>query len=121
MRHLEGGVMSDDDQVKTDNNPFFLKNPYREFLAKEGIPVYEEYAVDCLTLPLEPWQRVGGLGAYVNLAGRGDWTACFVQEIPPAGQTKPDKHLFDKVYYVFKGRGSTTIELPSGGKHSFEW
>ena len=113
--------MSDDDQVQTDGNPYFLVNPYRDFLAKEGVPVYEEYSVDCLTLELAPWKRAGGLGAYVNLAGRGDWTACFVQEIPAGGQTEVEKHVFDKVYYVFTGRGSTTVELPSGHKHSFEW
>ena len=89
--------MSDDDQVQTEDNPYFLKNPYRDFLAKEGVPVYEAYSVDCLTLPLEPWARAGGLGAYVNLAGRGDWTACFVQEIPAGGKTEPEQHVFDKV------------------------
>jgi mannose-6-phosphate isomerase-like protein (cupin superfamily) len=114
--------MSDEDEIKlTAGNQFFLRNPYREFLVKEGVPVYEEYAVDCLTLPLEPWARAGGLGAYVNLAGRGDWTACFVQEVPAGGQTNVEQHVFDKVYYVFKGRGSTRIELPSGASHSFEW
>ena len=113
--------MTDDDKAQIDNNPYFLKNPYRDFLAKEGIPVYEEYSVDTLTLPLEPWKRAGGLGAYVDLAGRGDYTACFVQEIPAGGKTEVERHVFDKVYYVFKGRGATTIELGGGKKHSFEW
>jgi mannose-6-phosphate isomerase-like protein (cupin superfamily) len=57
----------------------------------------------------------------VHLAGRGDFTSCFVVEIPAGGQLHPERHVFDKTYYVFQGRGSTTIELPDGGRHSFEW
>lgn len=111
--------MSDDDKALA--SPYFLRDPYREFLRSEGIPVVEAYSVDCLELPLEPWERVGGLGAYVDLTGRGDFTSAFVVEIPARGQLNPEQHVFDKVYYVFKGRGSTTIELPNGKKHSFEW
>lgn len=106
---------------EVQNNPFYLKNTYREFLAEEGIPVVEGYSVDCLTLPLEPWKRVGGLGAYVHLAGRGDYLSCFVGEIPPAAHLNPERHLFDKLIYVLKGHGATTIEGASGAKHSFEW
>jgi mannose-6-phosphate isomerase-like protein (cupin superfamily) len=97
------------------------RNPYREFLATEGIPVYEEYSVDCRTLPLEPWKRLGGLGAYVHLTGRSDFLNAFIHEIPPGGQTNPEHHLFEKLVHVISGRGSTSIELPDGRKHIFEW
>lgn len=112
--------MSDVDDV-SQNNPYFLLDPYREFLKSEGVPLVEAYSVDCLTMPLEPWQRVGGLGAYVHLTGRGDFCSCFVVEIPAGGHLNPERHLYDKMMYVFQGRGSTTIDLPDGGKHSFEW
>ncbi|HEX6512198.1 MAG TPA: cupin domain-containing protein, partial [Chloroflexota bacterium] len=97
------------------------RSPYREFLATEGIPVYEEYSVDCNTLALEPWPRVGGLGAYVHLTGRSDYLNAYVHEIPPGGQTKLEQHLFEKLVYVVSGRGSTSIERPGGRKHVFEW
>ena len=102
-------------------NPFYLRLPYTEFLEEEGIPVIDAYSVDCLTLPLEPWKRVGGLGAYVHLAGRSDYLSCYVCEIPAGGKLNPEKHMFDKFVYVLKGRGATTIEGVNGAKHSFEW
>lgn len=111
--------MSDDD-VST-NNPYFLVDPYREFLRDEAIPVIEEYAVDVLSMDLKPWSRLGGKGAYVHLTGRGDFCSAYVVEIPPGGQLEPEQHLCDKEMYVFSGRGSTVIELPNGRKHTFEW
>lgn len=111
--------MSDEDEALASG--YFLRDPYREFLQSEGVPVVEAYSANCLEMALEPWQRLGGLGAYVDLAGRGDFTAAYVVEIPAGGHLNPERHVFDKVYYVFKGRGSTTIELPSGKRHSFEW
>src|SRR6266849_10585481 len=102
-------------------NPFYLRDPYREFLQREGVPVYEDVlTLDPLTLELEPWQRLGGLGAYVHIAGRGDFVSCYVAEIPAGGQLKPEKHLHDEVIYVLSGRGATTIEVP-GGHTTFEW
>src|SRR6266567_4301449 len=53
------------------NNPFYQVNTYLEWVKTEGVPIIEAYAVDCLTQPLEPSSRLGGLGAYIHLAGRG--------------------------------------------------
>jgi len=103
------------------NNPFFLIDPYRDFLRDEGVPVVEQYSVNVFELELEPWKRLGGLGSYVHLEGRGDFCNCFVVKIPAGDQLNAEKHVFDKVVYVFQGRGSTTIELPSGKRNSFEW
>ncbi len=100
---------------------YYLRDSYREFLASEGIPVVEGFAVDCLTLPLEPWPRLGGRGAYVHLAGRGELLSCYVAEISPGGQLEPERHLFDKVIHVLQGRGATVVELPGGNQHTFEW
>ena len=68
-------------------NPYYLRDSYAEFLATEGVPVVEGFSVDCLTLPLEPWPRLGGRGAYVHLAGRGEFLSCYVAEIPPTSQS----------------------------------
>src|SRR5918911_231392 len=44
---------------------------YDWFLEKEGIPVYRgNYVEDVYTLPLGDWKRLGGRGAYVNLANQ---------------------------------------------------
>lgn len=100
---------------------YFHRSPYREFVETEGIPIYEEYSIDCVTLPLEPWPRLGGLGAYVHLTGRSDFLNAYVHEIPPGGQSNVEQHMFDKLVHVVAGRGATTVELPSGRKHTFEW
>ncbi|MFN0071650.1 MAG: cupin domain-containing protein [Chloroflexota bacterium] len=94
---------------------------YLNFVKSEDIPIYDVYAVDTLTVELEPWERVGGLGAYIHLAGRSDYLSCYVSEIPAGGHLKPERHAFDKLIYVVKGRGATTIELGNGKKHTFEW
>lgn len=75
----------------------------------------------CTTLALEPQSRFGGLGAYVHLAGRSDYLSCSVAEIPTGENIRPENHLFDKLIYVVEGRGATSIEMPGGAKHTFEW
>ena len=108
------------DVVQPDN-PYFMRDPFRDFLKKEGVPVYEDMlTADCLTLPLEPWQRRGGLGAYLHIPGRGDFVTCYVAEIPPGGSLNPEKHMYEEIIFVLSGRGATTLEVP-GGKTSFEW
>jgi quercetin dioxygenase-like cupin family protein len=103
------------------DNPFYQINTYLEWVKTEGVPIVEAYAVDCLTQPLEPSPRIGGLGAYIHLAGRGDATTCYLAEIPAGGSLNPEKHMHDKLVYVLTGRGGTTVEAPDGRTHSFEW
>ena len=102
-------------------SPYFMRDPFRDFLKREGVPVYEDMlSADCLTLPLEPWKRMGGLGAYVHIPGRGDFVTCYIAEIPPGGKLNPERHVYEEIMFVLSGRGATTIELPDG-KTSFEW
>jgi len=107
--------------MTTEANKYYQLDPYKDFVHSEGIPVIEGFSVDCLTAKLEPWQRLGGLGAYVHLAGRGDLLSCYIAEIPPGGQLNTEKHLHDELIHVVQGHGATTVELPGGVKHSFEW
>ncbi len=92
---------------------YYMRDPYREFLAREGIPIVEEYSVDCVNMPLEPWPRMGGLGAYVHLAGRGEFLSTYVSEIPPGGQLNVEQHLYDESIYVVKGRGQHPSSCPT--------
>src|SRR5438132_5449196 len=66
-------MVSQSSNGHADGHQYYLLDPYRDFLDDEQIPVVEAYAVDCLTLPVEPWQRLGGEGAYIHLAARGDY------------------------------------------------
>jgi hypothetical protein len=53
----------------------------------------------------EPLPRSGGLAsrspARMNNSG-------YVCEIPPRGQTLPQRHLFEEIVYIVKGRGATS-------------
>ncbi len=70
---------------------------------------------------MRPWARIGASGAFVHLDGRGDFVDVQVVEIPPGGETEPQRHLYEAVVYVLDGNGSTSVEMPDGSKRSFEW
>jgi quercetin dioxygenase-like cupin family protein len=97
---------------------------YERFLREEGLPVLRGYGVpDVRTIELGPWQRLGGRGAYIQLAGMEGLTGMYVGEVPPGGALHPEKHLFDKLVYVLAGRGITEVWTPGaeGKKTFFEW
>jgi quercetin dioxygenase-like cupin family protein len=100
---------------------------YDEFVKKEGVPVMRGLWVeDVLNLPLGPWPRKRGRGAYINLDGSGINTSyiaidCYVVEIPPGGNLHPEQYLYDEMLYVLKGNGATTVWTPETKKQSFEW
>jgi len=59
------------------------KSSYEQFIESESIPIMRGYSIDDLrTLPLEPWKRKGGKGAYINLEGTSEINDAYVCEIP---------------------------------------
>ncbi len=94
---------------------------YMNWVKKEGIPVVEDYGVDLFQVPTADWPRFGCKGAAVHMKGRCDFSNMFVFEIGPGQSTAPQRHLYDEIYYVLEGRGSTQIEFADGHKHNFEW
>ena len=99
----------------------YLIDPYRDWLAKEGLPVSGGFGVDLLDVAVAPWPRHEAKGAMVLLDGRGDFVDLAVLEIAPGLSTAPQRHLYEEVVFVLAGSGSTTVELPNGQKRSFEW
>ena len=99
----------------------FLVDPYLDWTEQEGIPVVEDFGVDLKTVETKPWPRMGVEGAFVHLKGRGDFIAIYVIDLPPGAKTEPQKHIFEEVFYVIDGHGSTTVESTNGKTHSFEW
>jgi len=95
---------------------------YERWLEKEGLPVLSGYAVDnILTASLKPWARLGGKGAYVNLAAFEGVTGAYICEIPPGGELNPEKHIFEELIYVVEGHGATEVWQEGGRKNFFEW
>ena len=110
-----------DPAVPPPDPSIYLRDPYREWRAGEGIPVHEGFGIDCHAIDLAPWPRLGGRGAWVDVAGRGDFCDIYVAEIPAGGHLEPERHLFEETIHVLAGRGTTTLELPDGSEHIIEW
>jgi mannose-6-phosphate isomerase-like protein (cupin superfamily) len=99
------------------------KTPYDLFMESEGVPVFRDIGVSKVqNLPLAPWKRLGGRGTYIQLHGtEGKW-GCYLVEVPGAGALNPEKHLYEEIYFVVEGRGSTEVWLDNDSKrHVFEW
>jgi len=96
-------------------------DPYLDWVKREGIHVVEGLGVDLHNLETKPWPRYGVNAAAVHLTGRGDFANCFALEIPPGASTEPQRHLYEEIFYVAEGRGSTEIEGSDGRTRSFEW
>ncbi len=73
------------------------------------------------TVPLGKWDRKGGKGAFVNLIGSEGATDAYICEIAPGQSLKPQRHLYEEMIVVLKGRGATTIWQEGGPKQTFEW
>lgn len=109
------------DDIRPRSNALFLRDPYSEWAAREGVPVIEDFGVDMLAIDVKPWPRFGLDGSIVHLKGRGDFISVFVLQIPPGEKSAPLRHLYEQVIYVLAGHGSTTIETEPGRSISFEW
>jgi quercetin dioxygenase-like cupin family protein len=100
---------------------YYLTDPYRTWRASQHVPVHEGFGFDCTTVDLSDWPRLGGRGAFLDVAGRGDFCDMYVVEIPPGGKLAPERQLSEKMVYVVRGHGLTTLSGADGVKQSFEW
>jgi hypothetical protein len=98
-----------------------LTDPYLDWSAREGVPIYEGFGLDLLAIELRPWARFGVDGAIGHVKGRGDFLTLFVLEIPPGGRSAPQHHLFEAVAYGLAGSGTTVVDMADGTQRSFEW
>lgn len=98
------------------------RTAYRIFLEREHLPVITGLAVDELAaVEVAPWPRLEARGAYLQLLGTEDTDNAYVLEIPRAGSTAPERHLFEEVCFVISGRGSCEVWNQGGTRRVFEW
>jgi quercetin dioxygenase-like cupin family protein len=96
--------------------------PYELWQQNEGLPIVRGHCVEDLrSLPVAPWKRKGVSGSFINFLGSGRTCDAYVCEIPPKGEAKPQRHLFEELIYVLHGRGATTVWNEGGAKQTFEW
>jgi quercetin dioxygenase-like cupin family protein len=92
-------------------------------MEEQGIPIFRGIGVERVQdLPLKPWKRLGGNGTFIQLYGtEGKW-GMYVVEVPAAGALKPEKHMYEEIYLVVEGRGTTEVwREGSNKKNTFEW
>jgi len=84
---------------------------YETFCDAQGVPVYRGLLGirDVRELELGPWDRLGGRGAIIDLDGTGGLLGSYLVEVPAGGALNPERHLYEEVFYVLEGRGSTEI------------
>ena len=98
------------------------KTGYRLWMEQEGVPIIEGYGVEDVTeIPHRPWARLGGSGAYIDLKGQEGVTGMYVAEIPSGGALNPERHLYEKLVCILKGRGLTEVWQEGQTKQTFEW
>jgi mannose-6-phosphate isomerase-like protein (cupin superfamily) len=107
--------------MTTTAEPRYGIDSYKEWVAAEGLRVYDGVSADIPALDLQFWPRYGVDAAVLHLTGAGDFGNLFALAIPAGGATLPQKHLYEEVIYVVEGRGSTQLEFADGRKRSFEW
>jgi quercetin dioxygenase-like cupin family protein len=98
------------------------KSPYDRFMEAQGIPIHRDIGVHKVqNLPLVPWKRLGGRGIAIQLLGTEHLWGMYVIEVPGAGALNPERHLYEEIYYVVEGRGTTEVWQEGGKKVAFEW
>lgn len=101
---------------------FSGKTFYQTWVETQGLDVIRGYAVDDVNaIPLKPWARKGGTGAYINLIGAEDADDAYICEIPAGGALRPQKHLFEEFIYVLKGSGATEVWNEGQSKQKIDW
>ncbi len=98
-----------------------IDDPYLGWIAREGVPLIEEYAFESLVdTELGRWERKGGRGAIINIPNDVLPNDAHVVEIKAGGKSEPEHHMYEEFCYILKGRGATTITMGSA-KTTFEW
>lgn len=98
------------------------KSSYEKWVESEGIPIIKTFFVeDIRTVKLEPWDRKGGPGAFLQMEGAGQVNNCYICEIPPGKSLKPQRQLFEESIYVVSGQGAATVWNDESKKQTFEW
>lgn len=96
---------------------------YVKWMTDQGLPIIQGYGVEnVLDLPRQAWPRLGGKGTFIKLEGFEGLTGMYVAEIPPGRSLSPEKHLYEELIYVLRGRGATEVSGPGSEKNNvFEW
>lgn len=95
---------------------------FKNWMESQKIPVIRGFFIEDINkAEVGYWDLKGINACFVILEGTGGTNDAYIGEIPPAGKSKPIKHLYEEMVYVTQGHGNTTVWQRDGRKHSFEW
>ena len=126
-RSREGGTTEEGERLEkvgpTMSRVVPRDTPYDHWLdeAKSHVPIFSGLAIDDVrTVALKPWSDMGVNGLYFRMA---DYQIIdgMVLEIPPHGQTKPQRHMFEEGIYFFGGPGHTIIQQEGRRPERIDW
>ncbi|MCH7793248.1 MAG: hypothetical protein IID31_13330, partial [Planctomycetes bacterium] len=98
----------------TQRSANFALTPFELWVESEGLQVITKHTVyDLATEPLEPWERTGCDAALLDMTQapsdkawiNNQGTIRYIVEIPPGGTFKVERHMYEEIFYVVKGRG----------------
>src|SRR2546429_2621477 len=99
--------------------------PYEIYMEEQNLPIHRGTVgfYDIRDLTLGSWKRMGAQGAFIELNGCGGLQGMYVIEVPGAGAITPEKHMYEEIFYVLEGRGTTEIWTgdDANKKQTFEW
>ena len=111
--------MTTTDKPKT-NLPFGIDS-YQDWVKREGLLVHQGLSLHTQEADVGDWPRYGAKGAAAHFTGSGDYARCSSSKSPPGKSTEPVQHLYEAIYFVLDGRGSTQLEFADGRTRQFEW
>ena len=97
-------------------------SPYDNFMESQGIPIHRGIGVHRVQdLPLKPWQRSAVKARYPAL-WHGRTLGLLRGRSAGAGALHPERHVYEEIYLVIEGRGTTEVWVDGAAKkHQFEW
>ena len=96
--------------------------PYDTFMEEQEIPIFRDIGISRVQdLPLKPWKRMGGRGTFIQLFGTEGLWGMYLVEVPGGGALNVERHLYEEVFLVLEGRGTTEAWMEGGKPHTFEW
>jgi len=116
---------------KYDRYDLWHLTPFEKWIFDEEVPVHTAQVIpDVYTVETKPWERTGCSAAILDLTDESaegaiintQGTTRFVYEIPPGGKFNAEKHMYEEIFFVLKGRGATTVWVDEDGpRQTFEW
>jgi quercetin dioxygenase-like cupin family protein len=96
--------------------------PYDTFMEEQDIPIFRDIGISRVQdLPLKPWKRMGGRGTFIQLYGTEGLWGMYLVEVPGGGALNVERHLYEEIFLVLEGRGTTEVWFEGGKPHTFEW